>query len=141
MDNAAILHEGPELNNLIATKVMGLFPCEDRFVSWSISGVLNSWDCSHHDNNHYSQDELLKYSTDIAAAWLVVEDLTRRGYYTSIAVGGREIDTDPVWECEFRYYDNPEDETIRFQGRSNTVQLAICRAAQEMINRGYLKSD
>lgn len=64
-----------------------------------------------------------RYSTDLAAAWLVVERLTQKGY-------GVSVDTFPdVSGCSIL---KPEDggcwESIAIV-KATTVPLAICRAA------------
>lgn len=59
------------------------------------------------------------YSTDIAAAWQVVEHMRKSGYYVSVVLAGGGVDVEVgkggppinIWQCE-------------------TAPLAICLAAR-----------
>lgn len=65
------LKPGRELDGLIAEKVMGCFSLDrDEYATWSCDCNLTSdlWHCGE-------SGSLKSYSTDIAAAWEVVEKL------------------------------------------------------------------
>ncbi len=65
------------------------------------------------------------YSTSISAAWLVVEEMNRRGY--SIDFCG---DPNEPYRCWFQ---SGDDATTCGQGKADTAPLAICEAALEAL--------
>jgi len=75
-----------------------------------------------------------RYSTDIAAAWQVVEHLVSSGrFFFRLSGAGREPDTDPVWQVTLAEY--PDDETtVETRRLAYTVPLAICSAALAAVN-------
>jgi hypothetical protein len=100
---------GPELDAEIVRRVFGgdSFPSQaipGRWV-WYRSGAL---------------DIVPPYSTDIAAAWQVVEELQRRGWNPTLWY---ENDT---WHAQL---DHPGIGFCDTDCRGDTIQLAICRAA------------
>lgn len=122
-----------ELDDAVATKVMGHTYCAERVVVWSISGIMNSWDCPHHDATHYCSGELPGYSGNISAAMLVVEHLQSKGFHWRMKTG---IDFQPlrtVWCVETDNFDigaAPGDRSATTN--ANTLPLAICLAALEV---------
>ena len=100
---------GRELDVLVANKVLGIVP-----TKWH--PLENPWD----------EIPLRPYSTDIAAAWKVVERLHEKGFYTGFYRNGKGA-TDKRgnfienWGvdigCVIELADQP------------TLPLAICRAA------------
>lgn len=62
------------------------------------------------------------YSTDIAAAWLVVERMRALGW--CVAINDRMDDPEPWW-CEFA----TDGYERGAQAWANTMPLAVCRAA------------
>lgn len=64
-----------------------------------------------------------RYSTDIAAAWLVVEKLRDSDQLESIALGNWEDSRWTKWVVTLRCFADDQD------GRGETAPLAICRAA------------
>ena len=64
---------------------------------------------------------LPRYSTDIAAAWQVVEKLRETMYFVSISASA---DCGASWLCEW----TTADTAIDFV-RAGTMPLAVCRAA------------
>ena len=62
------------------------------------------------------------YSTDIAAAWLVVDKMC---IHTIRRIINYAPDSPALWSAEI-YYDDP--------GIGETVQLAICRVALKAVN-------
>lgn len=113
-----VLEAGPELDTLVAEKVMGWKSCHDHMGN-------EQWDTGLHIRNIPENPtmKVFRYgpspwspSTDIASAWEVVEKLKQEhGYSVSVncagvvAPWGCEINNKFVWE--------------------STVPLAICCAA------------
>ena len=124
---------GRELDALIAEKVMG-----DRLIKrgkWR-----GYWDCGR--GMHYSDEDggPLHYSTDIAAAWRVVEklhgginpaDVGAYQYLTLTCVGAYH----DRWAASFDFnlshdwYDADVLPMCPFAARDATPMLAICLAA------------
>jgi hypothetical protein len=73
-------------------------------------------------------DYLFHWSTDIAAAWEVVEAM--RAQY-GVEMGSVESDTWRGWYCEFCDYSIVRNGKAKIVGEAvdNTLPLAICRAA------------
>ena len=101
---------GREMDALVAEKVMGWIRYNDS-QGWP-SGA------KHTGNRRRSYP---RYSTDIAAAWEVVEKLLRDNGELVVAIQSDDHD----WVCTIR------DDPLNIVGysRSPTAPLAICRAA------------
>lgn len=104
------MNAGRKLDRLIAARVMGLGRA--RYVRREPFG--SDWMLGTGNN------VLPHYSTDIAAAWEVREELFRRGLVYDVTLNGRG----PVY-CEV---ERP-DSTVWFTSEGDTAPLAICRAA------------
>ena len=65
----------------------------------------------------------LKYSSDISAAWLVVEKMLERGYWLTL-----EQNLSDCWQATFSDEYSADHEA--------TAPLAICRAALSALGRG-----
>ena len=100
------MQAGRELDALVSEKVMG--------IKWP--GVFWDGDPDSHFFNRRA------YSTDIAAAWQVVEKLKERGFGFWLTASG---------DCWFED-SNGWRITSKADG-SNSVPLAICRAALEAV--------
>lgn len=98
------LEAGREMDELIAVRVMGLVTASPApYWTYSRNGI---------------QEPIPAYSTDIAAAWEVVEKMTPGpGFYVTRA-GGHGF-----WKAIF------EDDDNEGKAYSLTAPLAICRAA------------
>jgi hypothetical protein len=130
-DEVWALPAGPELDALVAEKVMGWQNVQsaDRLVwlGWppGVPMVLN------YPNGYSGAENIPPYSTDIAAAWQVVEKMERTPF---------------VWRCPKPEEDRPQSGsgltlrraadgwTVAFQmrgrvGTGDTAPLAIVRAA------------
>jgi hypothetical protein len=123
---------GPELDAVIAERVMGLQPCD----AWapinfgSAGGPALAKRCQH--PNCYPTQTLgsmfgtvggaPRFSTDIAAAWQVVERLADQWAYINVDLKNRR------WVCRLsdglaHAGDHPSVQAI-----ADTAPLAICRA-------------
>ena len=97
---------GRELDALVAEKVMG-------------------WD--HYPSKH---EIVPAYSTDIAAAWEVVEKMRSDDWWAQIAQDNTDIWDAKLWRGEpDRWFP-----TMETYGNAPTAPLAICRATLKTVN-------
>lgn len=126
---------GRELDRLVAEKVMNLIACdkwERHYGGWgmAISGAGDVWvsGCKHPSGSCYPVDAPAPYSTDITAAWQLIE---KHPHYVSLTHSndhgytGRWNDH-MTWRCRFYA---PE----KFEAEADTAPLAICLAALKAI--------
>ena len=105
------MEAGRELDALIAENVLG-YECDCSEGPKS--------DCPIHGRQPYS---LERYSTDIAAAWQVVEHLNKSGLIINITVAL------PINEM-FQYSVTIPGFDIKY---AKTIPLAVCRAALKTV--------
>lgn len=75
------------------------------------------------------------YSTDVAAAWRVVEHLHAQGYDVTIESGRFDPTTDALgYEVTFRRQGDVHASGPSSTGYAATVAEAICRAALEVVS-------
>lgn len=124
------LEAGPELDALIADKVMCMVPCENWFVQrytelgpiW-FGGAAN---CGHGALHYcYPKGSPAKYSTNMEAAWTVLEKLSA-DKWRAIHIGN----TDSGWNVQIDRSERALDSAC---DSSPTAPLAICRAALKAI--------
>ena|SRR3990167_916449 len=125
-DDIDKLEAGPELDALVATRVMGWKLGEPHFLHGELmhgGSVEEVWEGPGLPRADGSSPVSwgFKPSINIAAAWEVVEKLNAKFKYIDIATGDG-------WLCMVNSFDgnNPVFET---EGRAITAPLAICRAA------------
>ena len=110
-----------ELDALVAEKVMGLATIIVSSNAGDVPAVVA-------DDSPIGFRMTPRYSTDIAAAWLVVEKMRQKGYSVRIDCQWGKISGEP-WDVWFR------------GGRSYTQRLSlslphgICRAAVDELTR------
>ena len=129
MEEIEKLEAGPELDALIAEKVMGLVPCEQWIDGMGTLSIIHRGDCDApiklqcHDAKPGRWTK--RYSTDISAAWEVVEKLTPQ--FIDFELGNRRnelFNADFIWGHGLRQY---------FRANANTAPLAVCRAALKAV--------
>jgi hypothetical protein len=103
---------GREMDMLIAVQVMGWVLTD--VSAYSPTG--SAWA----RNVHGDDDWLEYYSTDIAAAWKLVEKLCNETGCDVVRVCKRDPEIFAEWSCNFGR---------GFEAFGNTAPLAICRAA------------
>ena len=82
-----------------------------------------------------SGDEVLHYSTNIAAAWQVVEKMRDSGLCPTVYWDdGDDIPDCTGWQVCMAHYGNTEDEFRLYDGWASTAPLAICRAAIKAVS-------
>ena len=147
MTNYDKMPAGREMNLLVADRVMGLVSCEGwKIVNLGSAGgaVLMADGCTHGRGECYSTVQVDSihgtiggcppFSTDIAAAWEVVERLKNSTPLGDVLVwwnaGTLSSYGQPGWEAQIRDFDGDcKERTIALSGLSATAPLAICRAA------------
>lgn len=115
------LEAGPEIDALVAEKVMGWKPDDDDGHAWEDAD--GDWKAHRKDGPWMDTGEVIwSPSTDIAAAWEVVEKFSK----FRIDNHGHYDDPKLRYMCEV--YDEARD---LHSGRvfGETAPLAICRAA------------
>jgi hypothetical protein len=123
MQTTAELVAGRELDTLIAEKVMDMESAgDDPMLQWGINGPM--WKA----RSGYHWDRLPAFSTDIAAAWQVVEKL---GGHLDI-IHWADSDT---WQVNFGSRDGRRPYTMPQDDWGETAPLAICRAALAAVSR------
>ena len=121
-----------ELNERIAFEVMGY---EWRTDKYNVMRTLTRTTIKHSaEMGDYPYTELLlggcpNYSGDIAAAWLVVEELAKRDIWL---YNLRQFSLGERWVAEFRNRDHTIIVTSVF---SSTAPLAICHAALDICEK------
>ena len=130
------MEAGRELDALVAEKVMGLEPCDkwELFRHGGLSGPEWIHDVCQEDHTCYPKENPSAYSTDIAAAWKVVERLCE------LPSVGIIIKAYPKWnekhERNFLYEYVATFPDLGLQAVADTAPLAICRAALKAILNG-----
>lgn len=115
MTNPDTLEVGPALDALVAEKVMGCKPIRTSFRPM----------CGCGDQRH--GNDLSKYSTDIAAAWKVVEKLRAQNKLTNL---------ESIPDSHFAFEIEPDPRGIvepQAWAVGSTAPLAICRAALKAV--------
>ena len=108
---------GRDMDALVAEKVMGWNNIEGGHGHPTESGPFVDCGCLSHA---YQKQEIPHYSTDIAAAWEVVEKMMDEGEYTSLeCYGGRYC---------FHIHLTADTDDIHIEV-AETAPLAICSAA------------
>jgi len=104
-----------EIDRLIAEQVMG-------WTNLSVAGTR--FGTTPEGKSH---SIVPQYSTDLSAAWEVVEKLRQVGYQGGI----NWSDSEPEYECAFGSSNVPPHE--RQSCRAETASLAICLAALQIV--------
>lgn len=129
MDNIDEMPAGRELDDLIATNVMGwhrnygpfwLYSDGRQVLDWTVDPLPPGWE-------NASMSDRFRPSTSIEAAWLVVEKLKESKWSVCVE------DTTPApnwWVC---FAHNIEDK--EFHAEAPTPPLAISRAALKAVQK------
>ena len=112
------LEAGHELDRLIAEKVMGWRKVFDEDQG---DGMWILW--VQQDGQEIYDQQLPKFSADIAAAWEVVEKLSQ----------GESMVTVRTDRTALRWICIAETSTRTFSANESTAPLAICRAALKVV--------
>jgi len=120
------LEAGFELNATIAVKVFGWKKVEVTGHNFSGFGYFR-------ESRIYDIYELPNYSTDISAAWEVVEKMKEhKGEWFALEYYPAE----DSWEAGWKYDDydtGPSWSIFRNHATAKTLPLAICRAALKAV--------
>ena len=148
MDNVDKMEAGRELDALVAEKVMGWKWPDDRcpICGWKYEVSVDKGcvpdNCSLRPAPEIREcDKYGAYSTDIAAAWKVVEKLVNSGWCVGLLFddnGHWALATDGTQNVPLG--DGPEDIATTFfiekELWCDTAPLAICRAALKAVGYG-----
>jgi hypothetical protein len=138
------LDEGRELDALIAERVMGYRWCvwpnvESRFLDlhWDKerAGSTPLPATGDEPTSHYALSTVPCYSTDIAAAWQVVEKIAARNGDTVVSVTHNSRDGERIGgeEKYFCTIEDISDGIEEWEAEGVTAPLAICRAALKAV--------
>lgn len=122
------LEANPDTDALIAEKVMGLtISNKNLFDEPGIFVVYNT-------GNTIICHSPKKYTSNISAAWEVVEKLKSQGWSIDIQWDNwNELPDDPpveyIWHVGLNYYTNDAKDFRSAVDEAETAPLAICRAA------------
>jgi len=107
------MEAGPELDRLVAKHIMGWKEGQEILESLSGIGILG-------------EKALPRYSTDITAAWSVVEKLVNLGWLVNLLSPWKGNAT-----CHWTCYVERKGENgwERLEATGDSAPLAICRAA------------
>lgn len=111
------LPAGREMDAMVAQQVMGMAKYE---VQATILGAVLPMG----EHRPPIVPSIPAYSTDIAAAWLVVEIMRKKGFRFLL-----EVFLEPTLSATFWPYGNPVS-----RGLGDTMSLAICRSALQATN-------
>jgi hypothetical protein len=117
---------GPQIDILVAEKVMGLVPCDNWYLRevTSIGGIyVRENDSCGHVNGCYPAQNPAKYSTNNSAAGQVVEKLHELGYNMELYRAGHK---NSEWSVSIGSLTSVETESF---------SLAVCRAALLLVKR------
>jgi hypothetical protein len=114
---------GREMDALIAEKVINLIICESPFKQPGYQGVILNGSPYYNADGHGHYRSVPFYSTDIAAAWEVVEELNKTRLTYVEFIDAKIPGT--AWRVVL--FDQGEGKTI--VSLADTAPLAICRAA------------
>lgn len=121
-DEPAFPAPGRELDQLIAEKVFG------AKVTWAPFGGMAD-EQYRSATGGLSVRSLLRYSTSIEAAWLVVEKLKNEDMFVEIFAPRGELH----WVCRFYHFSKAELGDSIVGGGADTAPHAICLAALKAV--------
>lgn len=117
------LSAGRELDALVAVHIMGWQPDNIYGARGQLAG---QWIYTPEGNI----SDIPHYSTDIAAAWQVVEKLRERSFYSSYT--DLSLDTGKGW-YSWHFHDHRPLSAYSSDATASTVPLAICLAALKAV--------
>ena len=136
------MEAGPELDALIAEKVMGLAPCTHWLEGSGSFSIIHEDECDApvHGQCHDAQSDRWthKYSADIKAAWEVVQKLYEKGLIVCITLDRDEQRYGPVECCIEDDKRKKRDDTTVALAHALTAPLAICRAALKVVEEDVM---
>lgn len=130
------MEAGRKMDLLVEDLVMGRCVCvhDPEWFTKARSGSSayvnqDGWRCVTHDRPIGSRG-LPSFSTDIAAAWDVLEAMIRHGYFPNLEYthGGWRVGMGLSWQVGGVGTDGKE-EMVPIRHTAETIPLAICRAA------------
>lgn len=123
------LKAGPELDALVAERVMGTVPCDD----WrGFHAARGEWirNEPHEGHKCYPRECCPAYSMLISAAWQVVEKMRSNDWWYAISHDRDGVEVE-FWKSPKRNY-QPGPGTYE---NADTAPLAICLAALKAVQQ------
>jgi hypothetical protein len=120
------MEAGPKLDALIAENVMGWKRQEN--IAWRTPHVYLYVD---HNGHIRLPEEVPHYSTDISAAWQVVEAIERRGWFVEVGLCNAEYGPKKRAWCQVGVYG--DNGAYVGEAYEDTAPLATCLAALRAI--------
>lgn len=111
-----------EIDALVASKVMGLVPCSNPIGKCELAAKGLCWGTGG------AGTDLMPYSTDIAAAWEVVEKMQADGWFTSAT---DQTHHSMGWAWRFHHHSNGKLDAHAFA--RGKAPMAICLAALKAV--------
>jgi len=129
------MEPGPELDTLVAEKIMDHpmpdFIPEDALNLYLVGAPIHydSWTCvCRYDEGDVPKWVPAPYSTDISAAWLVVEKMFELGHSMSLLHLSSEFYPD-YWYCDFRLKGKTTPPAYEWVDHISKAPEAISKAA------------
>lgn len=132
------MNAGRELDALVAEKVMGATwrnitkGGRKRCLSFVASRPLVTIEEKKTIYHGYNQDNLPHYSTDISAAWEVVEEF-RRGWQHKKAAAVIDLHISDIVDMNDSHVSIYAPDIKKVEAWGNTIPLAICLAALKAV--------
>lgn len=131
-DAVLAMPAGPELDALVAERVLGTIECAGwRLQSAGIEGAVylrTNTACGHAQCR--PPGFVSRFSSNMGAAWAVVEHLTAQGWHPLLDLCAQEHDTGgPLPGVTLTHDDGRGEFICCDHQRAETMPLAICRAA------------
>ena len=120
------LQPGPKTDQLVAEKVMG-WKQEEIWLDFE-GRLWRKVGCANPNEPLYVYAGPWSPSTDIAAAWEVVEALVSRGWHFELCTTEITGAGSAVWRVSFWCHESPEGLVL-----ATEIPLAICRAALQAV--------
>lgn len=123
------MNPGRDLDAIVAEKVMG---CSTKKDGHMLAGIVvgerlvcNCEKGEHNTNPRFPNYGVKDYSTDISAAWEVVEKV--RPSFSEIWIGRSDTEMSAHWKCSIQKMDS------NYEATADTAPHAICLAALKAV--------
>lgn len=133
------MEAGEDLDRLVAIEVMGepmpeLTPenaLNLQLAGSPVKSPKGNWLClCRYEEGDIPTWRPLPFSTDISAAFLVVEAMmSLRGYNMSLLLHSYEVYPEPYWYCDFRMRGSHAPPAYEWVDHQKAAPEAICKAA------------
>ena len=130
------LTAGHELDAMVAEKVMGWTAVEAKYTGASSQWFVPSGVNPFSRPNPNMRQQVPAYSTDIAAAWLVVDKMLADGWELDTGIEKKARLEDGQWVVEFNSSTHNAEHSRGPRAIAHTAPLAICKASLAAVAHG-----